>query len=324
VAVVHRGSADVGRCSILFVVPAMTFGLAPFLGSDAVARGLVTAAQLRGPRFRRLFRGVYVERSALVDHYTLCRAAALLLPVGAALSHRSAAMLHNANVLVRNQPVEVTVPGGIRRQTGLLVVRSPLDPDDLCRRGGLPVTSPLRTAFDLARGKDVVAAVVGVDALLAQRVVRATAIRAYIEDRATWNGVGAARRAVALAHPFVESPMESRLRLTVVLGGLPEPEIQYDVFDHGGHLVARLDLAYPQKRVGLEYDGDHHRQRDTFQRDAVRLNSLHLLGWTVLRFTADDVLRNPDPDPGRPLMIIYAATFSRLSRPETAKMSPRR
>jgi hypothetical protein len=266
----------------------------PFLGSAAVAGGRVTPAQLRGPRFRRLFRGVYVERSAVVDHYMLCRAAALLLPAGAALSHRSAAMLHNAFVLAHDQPVEVTAETGARSQAGLLVVRSPLAPADRWRRGGLPVTSPLRTAFDLARGRDLPAAVVGVDALLHRRVVRPAALAAYVEEHAGWQGINAARRAIGLARPDVESPMESRLRLIPVLGGLPEPVTQYEVFDNAGHLVARLDLAYPRHRVGLEYDGDHHRERDTFRRDAVRSNRLTLLGWTVLRFTADDVLRNRD------------------------------
>jgi hypothetical protein len=135
--------------------------------------------------------------------------------------------------------------------------------------------------------------VVGVDALLYRRVVRTDRIRAYVSERATWNGADAARRALALARPFVESPMETRLRLIAVLDGLPHPEVQYDVFDPDGRVVARLDLAYPRHRVALEYDGDHHRERDTFRRDAVRLNRLHLLGWVVLRFTADDVLRNP-------------------------------
>ncbi|GAA0900082.1 hypothetical protein GCM10009557_76190 [Virgisporangium ochraceum] len=266
----------------------------PFLGSVAVTAGLVTPARLRGPRFRRLFRGVYVERATVVDHYTLCRAATLLLPPGAALSHRSAAMLHNAFVLARDQPVEVTAEAGVRSQPGLHVVRSPLGAGDVVRRGGLPVTSPLRTAFDLARRRDPVTAVVGVDALLKVRAVHPAALADYIEEHAGWQGTNAARRAVALARPYVESPMETRLRLIPVLGGLPEPVVQYEVYDGVGHLVARLDLAYPEHRLGLEYDGDHHRERDTFRRDAVRLNRLNLLGWTVLRFTADDVLRNPD------------------------------
>jgi hypothetical protein len=270
------------------------FGLAPFLGSAAVAAGLVTPSRLRSSRFRRLFRGVYLDHSATVDHQVLCRGAALLLPPGAALSHRSAASLYNARMLTRDQPVEATVPGGLRPQPGLRTVQSPLAPDDRTRRSGLPVTSPLRTAFDLARGKDLMAAVIGMDALLHQRVVKPDALHAYIEEHAGWQGINAARRALGLARPLVESPMETRLRLTVMAGGLPEPSVQHEVFDHGGHLVARLDLAYPGQRVALEYDGDHHRERDTFQRDAVRLNRLHLMGWTVLRFTADDVLRNPD------------------------------
>jgi hypothetical protein len=284
-------------------VDVSTLGLAPFRGSEAVASGLLTSRQLCGPRFRRLFRDVYVGASAPVDHLTLCKAAALLLPPCGALSHRSAAMLHNANVLGVDQPVEVTAPAGLRPKPGLAVIRSPLRPADVGRRGGLPVTNPLRTAFDLARGRDLISAVAGVDALLYQRVVRPETLRSYLDEHMGWNGITVARRVLHLARCHVESPMETRLRLCVVLDGLPEPVVQYEIRDTGGHFVARLDLAYPRRRVGLEYDGAHHRERDTFQRDAVRLNRLHLMDWTVLRFTADDVLRNP----GRMLAQIRAA-----------------
>jgi hypothetical protein len=266
----------------------------PFRGSPAVAAGLLTKEQLRGPAWRRLFRDVYICADAPVDHLTLCKAAALLLPAGGALSHRSAALLHNANILTIGQPVEATAAVGLRSQPRLRVARSRLDPMDLWRRGGLPVTSPLRTAFDLARTPDLTAAVVGLDALLFRRAVKTDALRAYLDAHARWTGVRAASAALALARQDVESPMETRLRLAIVLAGLPEPVVQYDVLTPGGRFVARLDLAYPQKRVGLEYDGDHHRDRDTFRFDAVRLNRLRLLDWSVLRFTADDVVHNPD------------------------------
>jgi len=82
------------------------------------------------------------------------------------------------------------------------------------------------------------------------------------------------------------------VRLVVVRAGLPEPTTQHTVLDRDGGFVGRLDLAYEKERVGLEYDGDHHRERETFRRDAARLNRLRLAGWTVLRFTADD-LRHP-------------------------------
>jgi hypothetical protein len=266
----------------------------PFRGSVATAAGLLTMQQLRGAAWRRLFRDVYICADAPVDHLTLCKAAALLLPAGAALSHRSAALLHNANILALDQPVEATAAAGLRSQPGLRVTRSRVDPSDVWRRGGMPVTSPLRTAFDLARVADLTAAVVGLDSLLFRRAFKVDALRAYLDAHSRWTGVRAAAEALDLARNDVESPMETRMRLGVVLAGLPEPVVQYDVLSPRGHFVARLDLAYPKKRVGLEYDGDHHRERDTFRFDAVRLNRLRLLDWSVLRFTADDVLRNPD------------------------------
>jgi very-short-patch-repair endonuclease len=73
--------------------------------------------------------------------------------------------------------------------------------------------------------------------------------------------------------------------------------VQFHINDVAGRFVARVDLAYPlaypRVRLAIEYDGDHHRDRATFQRDVARLNALRLCGRTVLRFTADDVLRHP-------------------------------
>ena len=57
--------------------------------------------------------------------------------------------------------------------------------------------------------------------------------------------------------------------------------------------VARLDLAYPRWQLGIEYEGDHHRSRGVFQRDLRRINALRACGWTVLRFAAQDIYREP-------------------------------
>jgi very-short-patch-repair endonuclease len=88
--------------------------------------------------------------------------------------------------------------------------------------------------------------------------------------------------------------METRLRLTVVEGGLPRPVAQHRVYDERGRFVGRLDLAYPEWKIGIEYDGDHHRDPAAFRRDLVRLNALRVAGWTILRFTSSDVYRNPE------------------------------
>jgi hypothetical protein len=270
----------------------------PFRGSAAIAGGLLTRGQLAGPAWQRMFRGIYRHVDADTDPLAWCQAASLLLPPGAALSHRSAAILYGVNLLGRGDPptMEVTVPppDRLRPDAHLIVHRSHLSAAELVRRGGIAVTSPVRTAFDLGRDRDLVAAVVALDALLHQRVVRPNALRAIADERLGCSGVVAFRAAAALARAGAESPMETRLRLLLVAGGLPEPVLQHEVFGGDGWLIARLDLAYRDLRLGLEYDGDHHRDREVFRRDAVRLNRLRLCGWMVLRFTADDVLRHPE------------------------------
>jgi hypothetical protein len=274
-----------------------TFGLSPFRGSTAVAKGLVTARQLTGRRFRRLFHDVYVLASVTVDDLTLCRAAALLLPPGGALSHESAALLHNVRSFVRGRArIHLSVPPEYRppRSERLVIHRVELGQGEMVRRCGLVVTSPERTAFDLGSGRDLEAAVVALDALLHQRIIRPGTLATIAQSRLGWPGARRFRAAAALARPHVESPMETRVRLLLVGAGLPEPTVQYTIHDAHGFFLARVDLAYEELRIGIEYDGDHHRDRDTFQADAVRLNRLRLAGWTILRFTADDALRNPD------------------------------
>jgi hypothetical protein len=270
---------------------------APFIGSDAVSGGLLTRGQLAGPAWRRLFRNVYLHAGTRPDTLTWCQAANLALPPGGVLSHRAAAFTYGVNLLPATRPViDVTVPLSVRMrpEPGLVVHRARLPDGDVVRRGGLFVTGPGRTAFDLGRHTDRATGVVGLDALLHRRIIRPSDLVDISVGRAGWPGVLGFRAAAALARPGAESPMETRLRLCVVDGGLPEPRVQYEVFDADGLFVARLDLAYDEFRLGLEYDGDHHRERDRFQRDAVRGNRLRLCGWTVLRFTAPDVFRHPE------------------------------
>ena len=88
--------------------------------------------------------------------------------------------------------------------------------------------------------------------------------------------------------------METRCRLSLVLRGLPRPELQYRVCDELGDHVAWLDMAYPSARVGVEFEGEHHQGTLTFRNDLTRYNRLAALGWTVMRASAADVLRNPD------------------------------
>jgi len=104
--------------------------------------------------------------------------------------------------------------------------------------------------------------------------------------------------------------MESRCRLVLVLNGLPAPVTQYRVYDPDDLLVARLDLAYPTAKLGIEYDGAHHRSHTEFAGDLRRDNRLDELGWIVLRFSADELLSHP----GR-LVRQVRATLARRNHP---------
>ncbi|MEU7999145.1 DUF559 domain-containing protein [Micromonospora sp. NPDC049060] len=269
----------------------------PFRASAAIADGLLTWTMLRGPSWRPLLPDVHVHRDGYRadDHRMWCDAVALSLPVGGAIAGRSAAYLWGVDLLRRDAPVTVLLPRAARMRAHprLRVHRSVVPDSDRTRLGGLPVTTPLRTAFDLGRQAPRDEALVAVDALLHRRVVKLPALRAYADARPGWPGLPLLREILALAEPLAESPMETRLRLLLLDAGLPPAIAQHDVRDADGRFVGRVDLAWPTLRVAVEYDGDHHRERAHFRQDVARLNALRAAGWIVLRFTADDVLRHP-------------------------------
>jgi very-short-patch-repair endonuclease len=97
-----------------------------------------------------------------------------------------------------------------------------------------------------------------------------------------------------VADPRAESPMESVLRWLLHEAGLPAPDLQFVVRDSSGTGLGRADLAWPDRKVLVEFDGDVHRQRDVFVKDTRRQNRLIAAGWTVLRFTSADVLGRPE------------------------------
>jgi hypothetical protein len=219
------------------IVPA-ALRYARFRGRDAVASGLVTRRQLGGQVWRANSSATYT--CAPTCSWITKRGAArrlLLLPPGAALSHRSAGFLFGADVLPLEAPVDMTVPTScrIRPRPRLRVFRTHLTAEFLCRRAGLTVTKPLRTAWDLARGPELVEAVVGVDALLYRRLIRHDALLHFIEDHDGRPGFCRARRVLGLAMPGAESPMETRwtiLRFTAD-----------DVLRHPERVVGQVRLA---------------------------------------------------------------------------------
>ncbi|MEU8331357.1 hypothetical protein [Micromonospora sp. NPDC048839] len=259
-----------------------------FRGSIAVSRGLLSRNDLRSSAWRPLFRDIYADAEVRVTHGIRCAAVERwLIPPGAAIAGRSAAALYGCPAPAASEPVDVLVPRATRvgPTAGLRIRRGEFDPGDAVDRAGLRVTSPERTCWDLARWLDVVEAVVVLDGMLARRLTDVPALREYALNRAGRRGWRSLLRAVDLADAGAESPQESRTRVRLVLAGLPRPQTQWVVADKG-RFVARLDLAWPEFKVAVEYDGLWHDDPEQFQRDRRRLNRLLGNEWIVLHVTA--------------------------------------
>lgn len=253
----------------------------PFRGSAAVAAGLVTPAQLRGRRFRRIYRGIFV--ASHVDVAVRSRAAALL--TGGVLGGWSAAELLGPSCGPENAPAEVVVPGGrCRNRRGLIVRDAALGPDEVTHAGSAPVTTPLRTAFDLARRAPLIEAVVAVDALTHAFDFAPQELITFGYGHFGARGSAQLVDVVRLANPLAGSPMETRIRFAMHEGGLPAPVLQHPV---GPYL---LDLAYPEIRLAVEYDGREHLTQERAMRDLDRQAYISTVGWHVLRFRKGDVL----------------------------------
>lgn len=260
----------------------------PFRGSEAVARGLTTPGRLRGPRFVRLFPDVYVAARVEADLRIRSLAAAQLVrPGGGLVACWSAAELLGAACAPADAPAEVLVEGHVRAHPGLRVRRGTAVGDEVWTVRGVRVTSPLRTAWDLARREALVDAVVALDALAARGCFAPSALLDRRSARPRVPGCRRLDRVVALADPRAESAMETRLRLLLVLAGLPAPRVQYRLRDATGLVVARFDLAYPECLLAIEYDGRAHVDELDRGRD-VRTGQL---GWYTARFTRYDLGR---------------------------------
>lgn len=272
-----------------------------FRGSEAVRAGLLTPRRLDGPTWRRLFRDVYVHCAVPVTHELRARAATVLLPE-AVVTGRSAAVLWGVDLAGPDDDVEVTVPPGShpRRTPGLTVRRAVVPPEHRWHRADVPVTTAAATALRLAACLPGDDAVVAVDRVLATGTVELDEVRT-LAAAATGRGSRRARTVCAVADGLAESPQETRLRLLMRRGGLPRPAAQY-VIRHAGQFVARVDFAWPEVKVALEYDGLWHAEPGQFARDRRRLNRLRATGWRVVFVTASDMHR-----PGLLLSTIAAA-----------------
>lgn len=214
------------------------------------------------------------------------------LPASAVFSGRTAAWLHGLDMQAC-EPVEVTLPRAccISRMKGVSLKRSDVPDSEATTVFDLPVTSAVRTMADLGRGLPEIEAVVALDMALHRRITRAHELVCWAARHRRYRGSSRLVRRLDLVDPASESPMETRLRLLLVLHGLPRPLLQAALYDPSGLFIARTDLYYPRRRLAIEYDGGTHRR--SMAGDNRRQNRLLEAGYRLLRFTAGDIINTP-------------------------------
>jgi very-short-patch-repair endonuclease len=276
----------------------------PFTTAVARAAGLKHST-LRGPRFRRLHRGVYVATDVPIDEVVRAHAALLTQAPGAFLSHESAADLQGIPV-PRASHVHVSVAHrGMRRQHAGLALHVRAGASVKTVRG-MRVSHGAELFAELARHLPLVDLVVAGDHMVRHGMCSLPGITGAV---ATLRGlVGAdATRAVSLINPLAESAMESRVRMLLVLAGFPPPMVNVTVANR-----YRPDLCWPHLRLIVEYQGRQHRADSAqWEHDIARREWFDQHDWRILEFVARDVYTRPDQAIER----VYAAWLERGGAP---------
>jgi very-short-patch-repair endonuclease len=218
--------------------------------------------------------------------------ASLRLPAAAAFSGLTAAWLHGLDTEPCS-PIYATAPhdAGISTRAGMVIRRARLDASEVVKRKGLPTTAITRTLLDVSLRHPLTEAVVVTDMALHARLTTLIELTKWTNRSAGTHGVRRLRRTLEHADAGAASPMETRLRMLLVLAGLPRPETQVPI-RKGLVVLGRPDLYYRDKKLGLEYDGAIHRNK--LEEDNRRQNRLTDAGVRLLRFTAGDIYNEPD------------------------------
>jgi hypothetical protein len=258
----------------------------PFIGSEALASGRLSPYALRS-RFVRLFPDVYLPPDAQVTAVTRAKAAYLWSRREGVIAGQSAAALHSAKWVDDRKPAELLWHNR-RPANGIHTWSDDYADDEIQTIGGLRVTTPARTALDIACRYPLGKAVAAVDALARATQLKVADVELLADRYKGRRGIRGARSAIALVDPGAESPKETWLRLLVIRYGFPPPETQIPVYNVYGVLVAVLDMGWRDRKLALDYEGDHHRIPQRFNKDIRRHDEVTDLGWTDIRVTSLD------------------------------------
>jgi very-short-patch-repair endonuclease len=265
----------------------------PFSRADARAAG-IGLKTLLSSGFHKVFYDCYVSSTVPLTTRLRAKAALGVSPAGTFISHATAARIWGG--IVPDTPdIHVTVPGTAGRTSRQGVkAHAGVNGAAVTSFRGLPVTTPNQTFLDLAATLDLVALVVLGDSLIKAGRTNAAALR---DAARAWCGRGAkrARRAARYVRDGVDSAMETRLRMLLVLAGLPTPDVNFILRHPDGSWWMRFDMCYPSLKLIIEYDGRQHAEdSDQWLHDLKRREALDRMGWRIIVVTKQDYYEAPE------------------------------
>ena len=258
-----------------------------FLGSEAVAGGILTPGSLRYG-YRRMFPNVYIARDeppSLADRTT---GAWLWSWRRGVITGRAAAALHGALWVKDDVPIELNY--NCRRPPAGIITRDErITCDEVIQIGDMAVTSLQRTAFDLGRFLPRGQTVAHLDALANATGLTAERVLPLADRYKGARGVKKLRTALDLMDGGAQSPKETWLRLLLIDKGFPRPTTQIPVLNGRGVPFAYLDLGWEDVKIAVEYDGDQHRKsRSQYVWDEQRLRLIRECDWLHIKVIKED------------------------------------
>lgn len=249
--------------------------------------------RLANGRWRRLLPGVYLSAEAMLGWDAWAHAFVLAAGPGAVLVSESGASLRG--LVPKRLPITLAIPPGRRcklRRDNLRLVRLDVPAGDRVTIAGLPTTTRLRTAVDMAHLMPGVQAQPILDRMLVLDQIDLEQLTAAVTSSRRY-GSAQARRLISSANDLAAAESERQVRRLLRDNGLGGWVCNYPVAVDGRDL--KVDLALPALRIGVDVKGwMFHSATDRGASDDARLTALQLAGWIVIPVGWLSLNRDPD------------------------------
>jgi hypothetical protein len=254
----------------------------------------IPLSDLLGPGFTRLFHDTYVGSGKMITLRLRARTIMRRLPAATHVSHHTAVRLWGG-VAPDSADIHVSMTSREARCRRAGVAAHLANPAaQTTIWDGVQVSTPVQAFLDLASvGVTLVDLVIAGDSLINANELDP---KKFVAAAEAYQGRNArrARRAASLVRAGVDSPMETRIRLLIVLAGLPEPQVNFILRIAGGKWRWRFDLCYPEYKLIIEYDGRQHAfDTEQWSRDLERREWLDRDGWRILIVISEGIYGEP-------------------------------